>query len=456
MPQQLLSRRNFLAASGVAGLGALLNDTTATRLVAADTAVGDTPAILGGKAMSLGGVPSWPIIQGDEEKLLLEVLNTKRWFRSQNFKIAEFEKNYAAMNGAKHCIATNSGTSALINTLAALDIGPGDEVITSPYTFVATINSILSHYALPVVADVDLESFQVDPAKADAACTENTALLLPVHIGGSPADMDAFLEIGKRRQLPVVEDACQAHLGKWHDKNLGTIGTAGCFSFQVTKNLSCGDGGAVLTNDDELAKKIYACHNNGRGRGLDSSDFSYNSLRARNNRMVEFAGAILCAQMPAIEKYAETRQENGIYLNKLLSEIPGVVPAKLYPGTTRSAWHLYMFRIVKEQFGLDRDTVIKALRAENIPASFGYGADDWVDYTKKVYSTRSAARLYPKKLLDDWAERVGNLPMYKRLCSEAVWFTQNVVLGPKQNMDIIADAIRRIQKNAAKIATSTT
>jgi len=448
---QRLSRRHFLAASSATGLGVFLNGYTPATLVASDASVDDKPAILGGKAMTLGDVPSWPILQENEEKFLLEVLNSKEWCAwTKSHKVADFEKTYAAMNGAKHCIATNSGTSALINTLAALDVGPGDEVITSPYTFVATINSILTHYALPTVADVDLESFQVDPAKADAACTENTAVLMPVHIGGLAADMDGFLEIGQRRGLPVVEDACQAHLGQWRDKNLGTVGTAGCFSFQVTKNLSCGDGGAVLTNNDVLAEKIYACHDNGRGR--KSSEIMHNAVRGRNNRMVEFAGAILCAQVAAIEKYAETRQENGMYLNKLLSEIPGVIPAKKYPGETRNAWHIYMYRIDKERFGINRDTFLKALSAEKIPGHVaGYHNIDWTEYTKKIYSTKAATRVYSKKFLDDWAERVGNLPMYKRLFNEAVWFSQNWLLGPKQNMDIIADAIRRIQKNAAQI-----
>jgi len=442
-----------MAVSGAAGFGALMNDLTATRLVAADASVDDKPAILGGKPLSLGGVPAWPTLQGDEEKLLREVLNGRNWCRvhQQGSKVAEFEKIYAKMNGAKHCVATNSGTSALITTLAALDIGPGDEVITSPYTFVATINCILAHYALPVLADVDLESFQVDPAKADAACSENTALLLPVHIGGYPADMDGFLEIGSRRKLPVVEDTCQAHLGKWRDKNLGAVGTAGCFSFQVSKNLSCGDGGAVLTNDDALADQIYSCHDNSRNRGPGNADFSYLPVRGRNNRLVEFAGAVLCAQSAVIEKNAETRQENGMYLNKLLSEIPGVIPAKLYPGATRSAWHLYMFRIDKEKFGIDRNTFCKALHAENIEAWGGYGAENWMEYTKRVYSTRTARRLYSEKFLNDWTERMGNLPMYKRLCSEAVWFGQYVLLGPRSNMDIFADAVRRIQKNAAAI-----
>jgi dTDP-4-amino-4,6-dideoxygalactose transaminase len=265
--------------------------------------------------------------------------------------------------------------------------------------------------------------------------------------------MDAFLEIGTRRKLPVVEDACQAHIGKWRDKYLGAIGTAGCFSFQVTKNLACGDGGAVLTNDEALADKIHACHNNSTGlRPKAGYDFGgYQTVRSRNNRMVEFAGAVLCAQSVGIEKYAETRQENGMYLNKLLSEIPGVVPAKLYPGTTRSAWHLYMFRIEKDKFGIDRNTFCKAMNAEKIETWDGYGAENWMEYMKKVYSTKAARRLYSEKVLNDLAERVGELPNYKRLCSEAVWFGQTMLLGPKKNMEINADAIRRIQKNAAAI-----
>jgi dTDP-4-amino-4,6-dideoxygalactose transaminase len=170
--------------------------------------------------------------------------------------------------------------------------------------------------------------------------------------------------------------------------------------------------------------------------------------------MTEFQAAVLLGQMKATEAYADTRQENGLYLNSLLAEIPGVMPAKLYDGVTRNAWHLYMFRIDKEHFGIDRNKFISALWAERIPCSAGYGTtdNDWVDFTRKTFASRAGARIYSKAVLDDLAERVGTLSNYKRLCSEAVWFTQNMLLGPKQNMEIIADAIRRIQKNAADIA----
>ncbi len=450
------SRRDFMAASGGIGLAAAFSGLAPMVLTASEAGADGKPAVLGGTPLNQGAYSHWPILQGDEEKMVLEVLKTGNWFRgdSRLHMVDRFENEYAAMNKAKHCIAVNSGTSALVASMAALEIGPGDEVITSPYTFIATINSVLYHYALPVPVDVDLESFQLDAACADRACTSDTRCLLPVHIGGAPADLDAFSEIAKRRELDLVEDACQAHLGRWRDKNLGTVGRTGCFSLQVSKNLSCGDGGAILTDDDELAEAIFKCHNNCRGRSTDSFDFTYGAARATNQRMTEFQAAVLLGQMKNIEAYAETRQENGMYLNRLLAEIPGVIPAKLYDGTTRNAWHLYMFRIDKEGFGLDRGKFTDALRAERIPCSTGYGAVDWVDFVRNTYASKTGSRLYPKKTLDDWAERVGTLPNFKRLCGEAVWFTQNMLLGPKKNMEIIADAVRRIQKNAAEIAKS--
>ncbi len=450
------SRRDFLAASAGGGVAALLGGAAATALVASGASPDGKPAVLGGTPMNQKSYSHWPILQGEEEKNVLEVLRSGQWFIGDTnlHRVRMFENEYAKMCGAEWCIATNSGTSALVASLAAIDLGPGDEVITSPYTFIATLNSIIAHYALPMPIDVDLESFQLDSKLAEAACTEETKCLLPVHIGGAPADMDAFLAVGKKRNLRVIEDACQAHLGEWRGKKLGTLGDAGCFSFQVSKNLPCGEGGAVLTSDEILAEKVYQCHSNCRGRKLDSFDFSYGSVRGVNQRMTEFQGAVLLAQLKHIEKYAKVRSENGLYLNTLLAEIPGVFPAKLYEGTTMNAWHHYMFRIDEEGFGLSRDKFVDALWAEKIPCSSGYNAVDWVDFVRKSYDTPAGKRVYPKTTLDRWAERVGELPRFKKLCSQGVWFTQNLLLGPKENMEIIADAVRRIQKHAAEIAKS--
>ncbi|MCL2624609.1 MAG: DegT/DnrJ/EryC1/StrS family aminotransferase [Planctomycetaceae bacterium] len=448
------SRRDFMAATGGLGMATVMSGLAPMILSASDASADGKPAILGGTPYNQGAYTHWPVIEDGTEEKLLEVFRTGNWFRgySNSGVVSQFEQEFAAMNKSKHCLAVSSGTGALITSMAAYDIGPGDEVITSPYTFIATINSILSHFALPVPVDVDLETFQLSAAAAEKAISSNTRCLMPVHIGGAPADMDAFVAIGKRRDLPVIEDACQAHFGRWRDKSIGSVGTAGCFSMQVSKNLCSGEGGAILTDDDTLAEKLHKCHNNCRGRTTDSFDFTYGVLRGVNYRMAGLQAAILLGQMKAVEKNADIRQENGVYLNNLLAEIPGVFPAKPYPGVTRGAWHLYMFRIDRERFGLDRGKFISALNAERIPCSQGYGPVDWVDFARKTFATKAGERIYPKKTFDDITERIGSLPNFKRLCSEGVWFTQNMLLGPKSNMDIIADAIRRIQKNAADIA----
>ena len=443
------SRRDFLSTTSQFGIAAAAVPMV---LVGSGASADDKPAVLGGTPMNKLSYSSWPVLQGEEEESLLNVLKTGRWFRSHTGSLVpKFEDEYAKMCGAKFCIATSSGTSALVSALAALDLGPGDEVITSPYTFIATINSIIGHFALPVFADVDIDSFQVDAKLADAACTENTRCLLPVHIGGNPANMDGFLAVGKKRNIPVFEDACQGHLGEWKGKKLGAVGKAGCFSFQVSKNLPSGEGGAVLTNDEILADRIYRSHYNCIGRKSGANDYTNGLVRGLNHRMTEFQGAVLCAQLKHIEKYQKIRNDNGLYLNKLLSEIPGVFPAKIYDGAV-NAWHLYMYRIEPETFGLNRGLFFKALRAENIPGGGGYGHGNWIEFVRRTYDTHAGKRVYPKAFLDKWEERVGALPNHHNLSENAVWFSQNVLIGPKENMEIIADAIRRIQKNAAEIA----
>ncbi|MCL2117705.1 MAG: DegT/DnrJ/EryC1/StrS family aminotransferase [Planctomycetaceae bacterium] len=448
----IFSRREFMNQTGKLGLMAAMTAYAPTVLVASGQSDGKA-AILGGTPVSRANFSGWPVLEGTEVEYLTDVVSSGRWCRlSGDFYVERFEQEYAEMCGAKHCVATNGGTTALVASLGALGAGPGDEVITSPYTFIATFNSILSHYALPVPADVDLESFQIDPKKMDTLCTDNTICLLPVHIGGYPADMDGIMAIGKRRNIPVIEDACQGHLGKWRDKYLGTVGLAGCFSFQVSKNLNCGEGGAVLTDDEVFAQKVYMSHHVNATKGSYTRDFDFDDCRGSNFRMTEFQGAVLCSQIKLIEEYAQQRQENGIYLNQLLSEIPGIYPAKFYPNATQGAWHLYMYRIVEEEFGLNKHQFARAMGAEGIGTGGGYGYINWVEYIRKIFACRAGSRVYSKKTMDDYAERVGTLPMFHRLYTQALWLFQQMMIGPRSNMDIIAEAARRIHKNAAEIA----
>ncbi len=217
------------------------------------------------------------------------MLRKGKWCRIDGDYANRFEETWAKTLGAKHCVAVANGTSALITSLAALGVGPGDEVIVPPYTFCATINAVLMHHALPVFVDTDPETHQIDARKLEAAITDRTACILPVHIGGSAADMDAILSVATRRKLPVLEDACQAHLGEWKKSKLSTLGDLGCFSFQASKNLNSGEGGAILTNNDELYERCKSFQNNGRAVG--GSGFSY-ARNGANLRMTEFqAGA---------------------------------------------------------------------------------------------------------------------------------------------------------------------
>ena len=330
-----VSRRNFLGAVMAAGVAGRARTASARNLTPQGT--GSGPALLGGTPVRSASFPSWPVSDAREEEALVRVIRSGRWNRGDN--VAAFETAYASLTGAKHCLATANGTSALLTSLGALGIGPGDEVIVPPYTVVATVNAVLMMRALPVFADSDLETFQIDARAVEKAITGTTRVILPVHLGGSAADLDTIMAIAARRSVTVIEDACQAHLAEWRGRKVGTYGRTGCFSFQASKNLNSGEGGAVLTDDEALVETCYRYHNNGRGRRNTGDDFSYRNSGA-NLRMTEFQAAILTAQMTRLEAQAKTRDDNAAYLTTLLRQIPGISPARMYEGCTRNAYHL--------------------------------------------------------------------------------------------------------------------
>ncbi len=453
-----LNRRNFLKNTTKVGAG-----TVALRYAAMAgmfsfsgpsvyAAEADKPAKLGGKPVRTALFPIWPIYDETEEKALMEVLHSKKWFRGEGQHVNQFEDAFANLTGAKHCVATANGTSAVLASLGALDVGPGDEVIVPPYTFVATINAVLMHHALPVFVDTDPDTFQIDARKIEAAITDRTVAILPVHVGGSPADLDTILEIGRRRNIPVVEDACQAHLAEWRGKKVGTYGTIGCFSFQASKNLTAGEGGAVITNDDDMAERLYSFHNNCRARKTASYNFTYRGTRGANLRLTEFQGALLLTQLARLEAQSRTRDTNANYLAKQLSEIPGLAPAKIYDGCTRSAHHLFMFRYDQERFaGLSRAQFLTALMAEGIPCSGGYSPLNTETFIQNAFKSRAYQRVYAAEVLAGWAERT-HCPANDKICDEAVWFTQNMMLGTRADMDDIVAAVNKIHAHAAELA----
>lgn len=448
MKTKPISRRDFLATTTAAGVA--LGSGATPNLFAADS---EKPAKLGGAPVRQEPFPAWPIIDDVDEKAVLDVMRSGKWSRSYGGQAASrFEDAYAKITGAKHCVAVANGTSALFASLGALGVGPGDEVILPPYTFVATLNVILLQYALPIFVDIDPATFQIDAKKVAPAITDRTTAVVPVHLGGNVADLDALLATTQPRKIPLVEDACQAHLAEWHGRKVGTWGDTGCFSFQASKNWNCGEGGAVLCNDAELAEKVYAFHNNSRARPISGFNFTYLGSRGANLRLTDFQAAVLLSQMRRVEEQTKRRSENAAHLTSMLKEIPGIIPAKMYDGCTRNAYHLYMLRYQADKFsGLPRAKFLAALSAEGIPCMAGYTPLNREPVVKATLETRAYKRIYPPEVLRDWAERT-QCPQNDQLCQEAVWFAQTMLLGSRTDMEQIAAAIRKIQTHSAELA----
>src|SRR5437660_1765049 len=209
-------------------------------------------ALLGGKRAKSKPFPAWPYYDSNEERALKEVLESRVWWRTPGTKTLEFEKSFATFHGARHGIAVTNGTAALEVTIAALGITAGDEVIVPNFTFVATASAVLFANALPVLVDVDPETYCIDPDLVEDAITSRTKAIIGVHMGGHPADIDRLKEIAGSRGLALVEDSSHAHASEWRGQRVGTFGVAGTFSFQASKLMTAGEGGMIISNDDKF------------------------------------------------------------------------------------------------------------------------------------------------------------------------------------------------------------
>ncbi len=445
-----MKRRNFIQTTG-ASVAALSVGPT---ILSPKAAENGKLALDGGEAVCKAKRASWPkVVEEDGDvKAWLEVLKDKGWCRLNGDYVKNFEKKYAELMGTKDCIATSCGTTALYVSLNALEVGPGDEVLVPPYTFVATINAVLLQHAIPVYVDTDRESFQIDAQKLEDRITDRTKLILPVHLGGNPADMETVMKVAKKHNLPVLEDACQAHLAEWKGKKVGSIGDCGCFSFQVTKNLCSGEGGAIISDDIKLMDRCFSFHSNGRER-VETYGFGYIN-NGINARMTEFQGALLMQGMKRVEEQSTIREENAAFLSQELEKVPGIYPAKMYEGTTRNAYHLYMFRFVGDEFDgrIDRDKFVKALRAEGVGCGTGYSPLNKQDFMKKTLYSDAFLRVYGKEYIDKYFEE-NECPENDKLCNEeAVWLYQTQMLASKKDMEYIAAAVQKVYNNREVLA----
>jgi len=393
----------------------------------------------------------WPIFGDEERRALLEVLDSGKWWRGaykdqSKSKVGQFEAEFCKFLGVKYGVAVTNGTAAIELALKAAGVEAGDEVIVPAVTFIATATAVLAVNAVPIFVDIDPETYQIDPEKIEDAITEKTKAILPVHYGGYPADMDRIMEIAEEHDLMVVEDCAEAHGSEWKGKKVGGIGHLGTFSFQMGKPLTCGEGGFVSTNDEELAEKCFSYHNIGRIRGRP---FYEHHVPAWNMRMTEFQGAILLCQLKRLSEQTEKRYINGEYMAKELEKIGGIHALKRDPRITKRGYYFYLMRYNEEEFGgVNRDRFLEALLAEDIPAG---KAHNHPLYKNPVFMEMRFGRTGCPVRCPLYGKTIDYSKFYCPV-AEHVYEKEIVALGKdflleREQVDLVLEVIKKIKKS---------
>ncbi|TSA43591.1 DegT/DnrJ/EryC1/StrS family aminotransferase [archaeon] len=406
----------------------------------------DKPALLGGKRTKARQFPPWPQYDERERRALMQVLKSRVWWRIPGTRTLEFERKFASYHQAKHGIAVTNGTAALEVVLAALGVGPSDEVIVPDFTFIATASAVLAAGALPVLVDVTPDTYCLDPTLVEERITDRTKAIIAVHMGGHPTDLDRLPEIARRHGIRLVEDSAHAHGSEWKGRKIGAIGDIGTFSFQASKLITAGEGGIIITNDDGLERRARSVHDCGRMPGeWFYSHFIYGS----NYRLSEWQGAILTQQLSRLDKQATIRAKNAAYLDGVLPEIEGISPQKHDPRCTRNGHYAYIFHYESSTFAdLPIKRFIEALEAEGIPTQASYPPIHELDLFKSgEYLNRlpQEQRDAGKRILK------GDFPNTRRAAWETVWLPHPVLLGTRDDTARVPEAIRKTQKHAKEL-----
>jgi len=406
----------------------------------------DKLAILGGTPVKETPFPAWPQYDERERQALLEVLESRQWWRTPGTRTLQFEREFAAYHGAEFGIAVTNGTAALEVALAALGVGPGDEVILPDFTFVATASAILFAGALPVPVDVTADTYCIDPDLVEGAITDRTKAIIGVHLGGHPADMDRLLKIAARHDLRLVEDSSHAHGSEWKGRRVGALGDVGTFSFQQSKLMTAGEGGIILTNDAELERRARSIHDCGRMPGeWFYSHFIYGS----NYRLSEWQGAVLSQQLDRLDEQAAVRTRNTALLVQALAQIEGITPQATDPRCTRNGHYGYIFHYDSAAFaGASTERFIQAFNAEGIPTQASYPPIHEMDVFQ---SGEYRQRLCPFQRDKEHAFLSAEYPNTARGAWETVWLPQPVLLGTEEEMAQIVEAVNKIQRHAGNL-----
>lgn len=315
-------------------------------------------AIAGGTpVLQRSDVKNWPVLTEDDRRLVNSVLDSGIVAGGSAPQVTALEKEWAQYVGTKHCLTACSGTACLHMSLAAMGVGPGDEVITAAFTFLASASCALHQNAIPIFVDIDPKTYCMDPSKIEAAITERTKAIIPVHIHGCPADMDAIIPIAKKHNLAIIEDACQAHGAVYKGKNVGTMGDVGCFSLNNLKNLCGGEGGLLVTNDPDVIEKATLIRCFGDEVDEESHRRKYNaSILGYMYRNQELPAALARAQLMHLDEVNDIRIANANYLTQEIGKIPGVIPPYCPPDCKHTYW-MYNVRFDPKAAGVDASPV---------------------------------------------------------------------------------------------------
>lgn len=410
----------------------------------------NTLAINGGPRLIEDAFPKWPIHDVAEREALSRVLDSGEWGATKGDEVPAFEQAFSEANGAKFGAAANSGTTALGLALKAAGVEPGDEVIVPAYTFIASATSILDALAKPVFVDIDPMKFNIDPTLVEAAITSRTKAIMPVHFAGRPADMDALGAIAAKHGLVIVEDAAQAWGSVYRGANVGSIGAAGCFSFQSSKNITAGEGGIILSNDKEVADLARSLGNCGRtADGLWYAHYRHGG----NYRMTAFQAAVLGEQLRRYPEHHERREHAAARLRERVESLDGFSNLAPLDEGSRSSCHLFIYRIDIDAWeGATKDTIVKALNAEGVPAHPGYTlpAHKQPLFVEGLYGPGGGVTACFDGGAPDYASV--SLPHSERACdTHALWASQNILLADDELLDRLGDGLEKVYRLRADL-----
>jgi dTDP-4-amino-4,6-dideoxygalactose transaminase len=409
-------------------------------------------AILGGTKTRTEPYPEWPVWDERDVQVVTDVVRSGHWggYPYPGPKTAELAKKFVELQGGGYAVPMINGTVTMEVALRAAGIGWGDEVIVPAYTFQATASAPMAAGAIPVIVDVDPNTYCLDPKAAEKAITSKTRAIIPVHLGSNMADMDAIMELAERHNLIVIEDCAHAHGAKWRGKGAGTIGHFGSFSLQSSKTLTSGEGGILLCRTPELAAKAASIIDCGRPHALGGGPEDADGLSAMgaNYRLSELQAALALVGIERFPAQAKQREEMAAYMDEALSEIKGVRILKRDERHTTRSFYRYIFAVDPSGFGVEHDVLCAALDAEGIGCWVGYEAM----HNYELFKPQTSKLAVPNAFPEYFEFEKMNLPEATRACEhEAVWLDEAVFRAGPQGVYDVVTAIKKIQQNAQEL-----